>query len=62
MAKYLDEAGAEQLNQLLATKFNTKVDKPISKTYTGVQGSGTNNQANYAFYFMSVRPDSYTST
>ena len=39
MAKYLDEAGAEQLNQLLAAKFDTKVDKAIStKTYTNILG------------------------
>lgn len=61
MAKYIDENGAEQLNQLLAVKFDTKVDKVLAtKTYTGIQGSGTNNNANYAFYYMSIKPKSYT--
>ena len=61
MAKYLDETGAEQLNQLLAAKFDTKVDKVLAtKTYTGIQGSGDNGSANYAFYYMSVKPNSYT--
>lgn len=34
MAKYLDETGAEQLNQLLAAKFNTKADKTEIPTKT----------------------------
>ena len=39
MAKYIDENGAEQLNQLLAVKFDTKMDKVLTtKTYTGILG------------------------
>ena len=43
MAKYLDETGAEQLNQLLAAKFDTKVDKVLNtKTYENILGTPSN--------------------
>ena len=62
MAKYLDEAGAEQLNQLLAAKFDTKVDKAIStKTYTNILGVANDTTwGNNTFYFASVKPTSFT--
>lgn len=62
MAKYLDESGAEQLNQLLAAKFDTKVDKVLNtKTYENILGT-TNDTTwgNNTFYFMSVKPSTFT--
>ena len=64
MAKYLDETGAEQLNQLLAAKFDTKVDKYLAtKTYTNILGVA--NDTTYAentFYFASIKPTTFTDT
>ena len=58
MAKYLDETGAEQLNQLLAANFDTQVDKPHTKVYEGLIGTD-NTDATCAFFFGSVRPASF---
>jgi len=62
MAKYLDEAGAEQLNQLLAAKFDTKVDKVLNtKTYENILGTASDTSwGNNTFYFMSVKPSTFT--
>ena len=54
--KFLDDTGAQELNRLLATKFNTKIDKLDSKTYTDIIGVTDNTDANCAFFFGSVRP------
>ena len=61
MAKYLDETGAEQLNQLLAAKFDTKVDKVLNtKTYENILGTASNTTwTQNTFYFASVKPTSF---
>lgn len=42
------------------TSIPTNILTPMmSKTYTNIQGSGDNNSTNYAFYYMSVKPDDF---
>ena len=46
----------------LTNDSNFVISPLMTKTYTGIQGSGDNGSANYAFYYMSIVPDSYTES